>query len=288
MPALSLLAAADKFASVTHALTEPQLESPWAWLAHAEEGVRFAFFITYHELRRLAARLASDRASRGPAVTLAQRALAQHHLAFRDLQAVLLGVTNALFDQPPAPEEWPVRTTLRHIIGAEAGFLARIKYAVERVRTGDSRPLEMPDDLLPRYTGLDTTVRERLKSAPLPDLWAWFSALHDRALHELADIENVELDAPSLWWEEYDVPVEFRLHRFDAHLRQHTIQIEKTLAAINGAPTEARRLLRHIYSSLAEVEGVIVGAWDFGQAQRDDAAQAIAARADDIANVIGR
>ena len=31
------------------------------------------------------------------------------------------------------------------------------------------------------------------------------------------------------------MPIEFRLHRFDSHLRQHTIQAEKTLAGLVGA-----------------------------------------------------
>jgi hypothetical protein len=49
------------------------------------------------------------------------------------------------------------------------------------------------------------------------------------------------------------MPIRFRLHRFEEHLRQHTIQLDKTLAAIRP-PTEAHRLVRNIYNALADVE----------------------------------
>jgi hypothetical protein len=53
--------------------------------------------------------------------------------------------------------------------------------------------------------------------------------------------------------------VEFRLHRFDSHLRQHTIQIERTLQQLGVDPTESKRLLRLIYNALAQAEGYAIG-----------------------------
>src|SRR3712207_6856353 len=47
----------------------------------------------------------------------------------------------------------------------------------------------------------------------------------------------------------YELPLRFRLHRFDSHLRQHTIQAGKTLEGIGRAPSEAKRLLQLIYRS---------------------------------------
>jgi hypothetical protein len=49
------------------------------------------------------------------------------------------------------------------------------------------------------------------------------------------------------------MPIRFRMHRFEGHLRQHTIQLDKTLAVIRP-PTEAHRLVRNIYNALADVE----------------------------------
>ena len=78
--------------------------------------------------------------------------------------------------------------------------------------------------------------------------------LHWRIMTELVDISEKELHTPVVFWESTPMPLEFRLHRFDAHLRQHTIQIEKTLKAIGLPFTEAKRLLRLIYAALAEAE----------------------------------
>ena len=86
----------------------------------------------------------------------------------------------------------------------------------------------------------------------------------------LSDINHrfEELALPSMYWEEYQLSLRFRLHRFDSHLRQHTVQVDKALVEIGQAPTEARRLLRLIYAALAAAFG------------------AISARADEIAGVL--
>src|SRR5262249_53727752 len=55
-------------------------------------------------------------------------------------------------------------------------------------------------------------------------------------------------------WVHYDVDVRFRLHRFAAHLIEHTIQCEKTLAALGWRPTEGRQIVRHLAALLGEIE----------------------------------
>jgi hypothetical protein len=54
-------------------------------------------------------------------------------------------------------------------------------------------------------------------------------------------------------------PIKHRLHRYEAHFVQHTVQIEKTLVAIGHPPTESKRLLRKIHAALAEAEGMMIG-----------------------------
>lgn len=97
------------------------------------------------------------------------------------------------------------------------------------------------------------------------------------------DVTDEELAVRSWFWESEPMPVQFRLHRFDSHLRQHTIQAEKTLAAVGGPPTEAGRLLRHIVNALAEAEGARIGAPDIAAGRWDETAATIAARADEVA-----
>src|SRR5258708_685683 len=80
------------------AWTDADLERPWEWKAY-DEGVRYALFRTMEELRELAATTSATRAGSGPPLTTAQRVLGQYHVAYRDLQAVLIGVDDALGDQ---------------------------------------------------------------------------------------------------------------------------------------------------------------------------------------------
>src|SRR5687767_8307636 len=95
--------AVDQWVHTTQGFSDAALDTAWVWRAHDEEGVRFAFFRVYEELRTLAANLASQRATPSSA---AHRAMVQYHMAWRDLQAVLIGVSEGVMDQEPAEGEW--------------------------------------------------------------------------------------------------------------------------------------------------------------------------------------
>ncbi len=60
-------------------------------------------------------------------------------------------------------------------------------------------------------------------------------------------------------YKETHLSIRHRLHRYEAHLIQHTVQIDKTLVAIGQPPSEAKQLLRKVYAALAEAEGVMIG-----------------------------
>jgi hypothetical protein len=78
----------------------------------------------------------------------------------------------------------------------------------------------------------------------------------------------------------------FRLHRFDSHMRQHTIHAEKTLTALLGPPPETQRLLRLIYQAWAEVEGVLIGSPDTGIELRAATTEKIAGYLDEVKEVV--
>jgi len=281
----TLIQAVEKFTSITHKLSDDDLELPWTWRAY-NEGVRFAFFRAYEELRSLAAVLLTERTTLGKPITTAQRALAQYHAAYRDLQAVLIGVDEGLMDVPPNKGEWPLRVILGHIIAAEREFFARIWHAVQRFRDGEDGPVEMSGDEVETFVGEFEDFERTMNRLSIPGIMAYYDSLHKRVLRELNSIRGLELEAPSLWWEELPISVEFRLHRLDSHLRQHTIQIEKTLIAINENPSEAKRLLRLVYAALSDVDTTIIGAWGLGKEKRLETAAVIVNLADEISQVL--
>ncbi len=282
-----LFQAVEQLAQASHTFTEADLGQPWQWRKH-DEGVRFALIGTYHELRDLAVTLADRRTQQDLPLTKAQRALAPYHAAYRDLQAVLIGVTDEMYDQEPAPGEWPLRYVLGHMAGAERAFFTLVHYGVERQRDGGQRPSRLPDDEVEKVTGPYQKFADIMKNQGLAEMLAFYDVRHTLALEEFAAITDEELEGPSRWWEGGVVSLQYRLHRFDAHLRQHTIQAEKTLAAIGHAPSEARQLLRLIYNALADVEATTFGAPALGSVERQALAGIIVARVDAVTAVINQ
>lgn len=253
-------------------LSDVQMGAAWKWRDYDEEGLRFALLMTHHELRDLAVRLAAARTQR----TQASGILAQYHQAYRDLSGVLAAVREEDLDRAPAEGEWPIREIAKHMLGAEYGFLTVSRFGLERRRAGKSE--EPPDadidafrapfeiDRAAAVDALATATREQLRDA--------FAHVHIRVLRELGDVTDAEIEAP-VWFWDGPMPLRFRLHRFEEHLRQHTIQLDKTLAGIVRPPTEAHRLVRNIYNALADVETEPAPL----SAARDEAARIIAERA---------
>ena len=55
------------------------------------------------------------------------------------------------------------------------------------------------------------------------------------------------------------IPIDFRLGRYGSHIREHTIQVDKTLAMIGRQPTEVERVVRLILESYGRLEALFVG-----------------------------
>jgi DinB superfamily len=287
MAELTLAQAVERFALCIYGLADSDLERAWAW-GEYDEGLRYACFRTYEELRELGVLTAAERAAGGPTITTAQRVLAQYHAAYRDLEALLLGLPDSELDRAPAEGEWPLRQVLSHIINADGGFYGLVRYALERLRD-DDRPAKIPDTFWETiFSPQDEAELKTAMAGTLAQIRAYYGAFHERILREFARIGDNEIQAPSRYWESYDLPLQFRLHRFDSHLRQHSIQAEKTLDALGRHPSEAMRLLRLIYAALAEAEGAAIGAPGVGAARRDAVAAAIGQRAEEVAGVMER
>jgi len=277
----ALESAVSKFAELTCNLPDQELEREWVWQDY-DEGVRFAFFRNYEDLATLGAKL---EARRSAPFSEAQRILAQYHGAYRDLQALLLGVDNDLATQEPVEGEWPLRSVLVHFVQAERTFFAIVYYTLERQRSGDDRPLEIPDETWEAFWAGDPFEQLKEKGR-FSELLAYYDQLHRRVLDSFTGITDDELQLPVVFWESTPMPVRFRLHRFDSHMRQHTIQIQKTLDMLARRPNEARRLLRLIYNALARVESARLGNGEMGEKECQALAAQFAARTGEIESLL--
>lgn len=227
----------------------------WAWDEY--DGVRYAHLHAAMALRALAGRLQAERWAAARPLSLAQHALADHQAAFRDFEALLVGLPDNLLATIPAPEEWPIETIVRHVYDVEHYFFSTILSAL----AGGSE--EVTPASANELTGVPLAPSP---GRPLAELWVSFETLHQCVQERLACLSDEQVQIPSTMWESTPYPILFRMQRFAAHLREHTNQLEKTLAWLGRTPGEAQMLVRQVYAALAEVEGLRIGQGEMGVA----------------------
>ena len=287
MTEYQLSSALYDFTDLVLDLTDDQLELDWAWGSYDSEGVRFSFFRLYEELRDLGGIIYQERIAADVPITGAQHSLARYHAAYLDLQAVLLGISPEHAEQAPSEGEWSLRRTDAHMIGADLGFYVVIKFALDRHRQGLDPLVELSDETWLDIAGMDEKELDAIMDSSLDGLQTYHRQLHVQILEDFVDINPNELQMPSKYWEKEPLSLSFRLGRFDSHLRQHTVQIEKTLVDLGCLPNESKRLLRLIYAALAGVEGALLGAPEISRREIELLAEKIAARTEEIRSILG-
>ena len=192
MRSFDLANTVENFASLMMHLSETDLERPWAWKDHDEEGIRFAFFVTIQELRQLAVTLETGRVP----PTQAQRILGQYHTQYMDLQAATLGLSAEDAEREPVVGEWPVRRVYSHILGAEIGFCAVVRYALEKHREGTWEPEEMSDADEIRLIDMSEDEYNELMQGKFEHMLAYHRDLHPKIIYEFSRITDKELELP--------------------------------------------------------------------------------------------
>jgi hypothetical protein len=276
----------SQFAGLVDGLADSDLEKEWIWGSYKSEGVRFAYFRTFEQLRELAVKLNWARNVSGTPLTEAQQILTRYHAAYSDLQAVLIGVGSEFEERPPAEGEWPLRRILAHIVGADLGFYVVIKFSLDRYRQGLDQLVEIEDEIWLGIAGMSDDEVDEMITRPITGLQTFHRDFHQRVISEFTSIEAPELEMPVKYWEDEPMGLRFRMHRFESHMRQHTIQVEKTLHQLGLVPNESQRLLRLIYAALAEVEGVMIGANDKYNKLLNETAENINERTREIRTVL--
>ncbi len=285
MNALTLESAVQQMAAAMISMTDVDLSQPYAWGPH-DEGVRFAILGSFQELQQLAIALRARRETSGRPITSAQQMLAQKNSAYRDMLAIMLAADDGCIDIEPKAGEWPLRRVLGHMMETELAFFSLVHYGVRRQRVEEELPAELPEEEIERLWGPYADFAQLVEHGDLANLLSFYRRVHGRALAEFADITDVELEGPSIWWEGTPFPVSHRLHRFAAHAIQHIAQLQKTLEGIGRPPSEAGRLIRRLFGALAEVEAALIGDPELGAAERLELAQTIAGRTTGVTTVV--
>lgn len=220
------------------ALDDAALARPWTYRGGTLD-VRNALYWTMGEVQD-----AVVRASAGPHPE-SRRILALVQRAFGDLRGLVVGLPNDLVDRAPQPGEWSIRQVLDHVISVEQRYAIQTAYAVDR---GDADPVRIAADRLPSLTPTDA-------GGDVSTLLARLATERAATNARLGALPPAAMTRPTGWMH-FEIDVRFRLHRFGSHIAEHTIQCEKALAALGWRETEARRIVRQIWSLLGELEGL--------------------------------
>jgi len=219
-------------------LDEDVLARPWSFRGRQMD-VRYALYRTLEDAQEVQVRVsAGDHPESRRILALAQRALGS-------LRALLTGLPGASLDRAPRAGEWSIQETVAHMVAVEQRYALQTKYAVDReeadpIRIADSRlPSLAPANVGGEVAALLTRLAEARAET---DRW-------------LGDVPPAKMTRPTIWGG-YEIDVRFRLHRFAAHVEEHTIQCEKTLQALGWRPTEGRQIARRLAAVLGEVEGL--------------------------------
>ena len=169
-----------------------------------------------------------------------------------ELHGALAPLSDADLDADPGSDEWTVRQTVGHIIGSQRSYgWSNAWFLSQGFRTGEAiwapagtLPEEPPEE--DEAAGSAAEVRGRLDEVVDANI-ASFAALDGAALQVGAR------------WAGLHIPIAFRLGRYGSHIREHTIQVDKTLAMTGRRPTEVERVVRLILGSYGRLEALFVG-----------------------------
>jgi hypothetical protein len=277
-PLLAARGVVDQALQLVVGLPDAALERPWRW-RDDDADVRYGLY-RLHELFEEAAAAA---ARAGGRTTQAGLILGQATAAGWELHGLLLPLAD-LLDRDPGAGEWTIRQTLTHVLSVQWSYAVRTAYAVHRRRHDAALPLVAPDELLRRPSDQEAGAGDLAALRRRLDGWL------DAGVGWLVEVDDDESMAAPTTWVDYPVDVRFRLHRWSSHLREHAVQVEKTLGALGRQPTEAERVVRLVAAAYGRAEAEAIarpGAEAAALAALSRAADAARRHADELRAAAG-
>ena len=237
------------------AIPEAALARPWAWIGGSEEEVRYGAYRAVEALERAEVEARATVSAADLAETRAARIVAPATAARWDLCGLLVPLPETLLDAEPGGGEWTIRLVLGHLISSQRGYTWGTAWWL-------ANPHEAGDPDLPPgvpeafWTALPDEADEA--DGAHAEIQTRLHAILDLAAERLAGLPDDRLPLAARW-SGFAVTVEFRLGRWSSHLREHTIQVEKTLAMLGHAPTEPDRLTRLLMAAYGRAEATVFG-----------------------------
>jgi hypothetical protein len=264
IPAALRAARLEVMAAVTELRRIPDagLPRPWGWKGGSKEELRYGFY-RIGEAFELAgidadANLRSAGRDRGRAADLIAPATA----ARWDLQGLLIGHDDADWDAAPGGGEWTIRQAVGHVISSQRHLGVGTAWWQEQGYRADD-PYLPPATPEAAYDGLPTEEAEAVGSPA--EIRGRLDSVLDRSTERLAGLPADRLTLGTRW-SGFAVDIGFRLGRWSSHIREHTVQVEKTLVMLDRRPSEVDRLVRLVLAGWGRAEAVVYGSSDAGPA----------------------
>ncbi|HEX7951005.1 MAG TPA: DinB family protein [Candidatus Limnocylindrales bacterium] len=238
------------------AIPESALERPWSWVGGSEEEVRYGPYRVHELFERAEIEARRSLAGRADDGGLAADLIAPAGAARWDLHGLLAPLSTTDLDADPGGGEWTVRRTLGHVINGQRayGWATAWWQAKGYALDSPALPTTAPDEV---YVGLPDEDGSEM-AGTLDVLRSRLDDILDLSGERLAGLQQDRL-AYATRWSGFAVTVGFRIGRWSSHLREHTIQVEKTLARLGRTPTEPERLVRLALAAYGRAEAVIFG-----------------------------
>ncbi|HKZ20562.1 MAG TPA: DinB family protein [Acidimicrobiia bacterium] len=237
-------------------LSETTLAGEWPWIGGSDQEVRYGAYraaealeLAESEARYVLAREEADE-------TQAARIIGPATAARWDLHGLMLSIDESALDTDPGAEEWTIRLAMGHIISSQRAYGWGTAWWLANPHDADDPDLPsgiheafweaLPDEATTEAEGNVSELRTRLDQ------------VLDLGAERLAGLEDERLRLAARW-SGFAVTVGFRLGRWSSHIREHAIQIEKTMAMLGIIPDESRRLARHVLAAYGRAEATVFG-----------------------------
>ena len=239
------------------AVPDGTLDGPWRWRPTDTDDMelRYGFYAIHEDLERAIGAIvvgragaSGDAAAMGPAVP-ALGAMAE---ARWDLHGVLAGLAAETWDADPGGGEWTVRQTMGHILGAQLSYSWYNAWYLAHPLPVDVVVRPPESDFPPEPT------EDELATGSPSEVQARFDSIVDGSAAAVGALHPGSMDVGARW-SGLPVTIGFRLGRYGSHIREHTIQVDKTLGMLGREPTEVERLVRLILATYGRLEALVIG-----------------------------
>jgi hypothetical protein len=237
-------------------IADADLTHPWPWIGGSEEEIRYGFYRISESFELAGIEAGAALRATAPERGRAADRIAPATAARWDLHGLLIAIPDAAWDADPGGGEWTIRQTFGHVIEGQRHYgAATAWWSSQGFRPVDPElPSTTPEEVfaaLPSKAaeaeGTSAALRERLDD------------VLDRSSEVLAGLPDDRLGLGTRW-SGFAVDIGFRLGRWSSHIREHTVQVEKTLVMLNHQPTEVDRLVRLVLAAWGQAESVVCGA----------------------------